>query len=252
MKWTTLFPYCIWEIWKNRNHNNINNLDNYLDIRKVIHAAWEFTFFTERNPFVEKTINVEISWIKPNKDVIKLNCDGTFSSKCRRARLGGAFRNNKGDWIVGYHKLCQAISPIHAELLALLEGLKIATDMNFIMMEVETDCTKVIKLTYENNSNSSDIVCECRWLMHQLKIPVLKHNFREGNMVAHLLAKQATKNVSTSKYFYHACLPRFVEHEVTKDKNRVCNGIRSMSNNVCNYLATMGNTSALKTSAMPM
>ncbi|XP_075111623.1 uncharacterized protein LOC142181882 [Nicotiana tabacum] len=100
MKWTTLLPYCIWELWKNRNHNNINNLDNYLDIRKVIHAAWEFTFSTERNPFVEKTINVEISWIKPNKDVIKLNYDGAFSSKSKRAGLGGAFRNSKGDWIM--------------------------------------------------------------------------------------------------------------------------------------------------------
>ncbi|XP_070013472.1 uncharacterized protein [Nicotiana sylvestris] len=189
--WTTLFPFSIWKLWKNRNHNNINNLENYLELRNVIHASWEFTFFTERNPFVEKTINVEISWNKPTNGMIKLNCDGDFSSNNRISGLGGVFRNNKEDWLVGYHKSSQAISPIHAELLALLEGLKIAKKMNFLNMEIETDCTDVFKLIYEDSTNYSNIVSECRWLMHQLKIPQLKHNFREGNMVAHLQAKQA-------------------------------------------------------------
>ncbi|XP_075074451.1 uncharacterized protein LOC142162049 [Nicotiana tabacum] len=170
-KWTTIFPYCIWELWKKRNNNNINNLNNYLDIRKVIHASWEFTFFTERNPFVEKTIKVEISWIKPNKEVIKLNGDGVFCNKSSRAGLGGAFRNNKGDWIIGYHKSCQASSPIHAEIQVILEGLKIARDVNFTMLEIETDSTDVIKLIYENNSSYSNIVCECRWLNAPIEDP---------------------------------------------------------------------------------
>nr|XP_016459580.1 PREDICTED: uncharacterized protein LOC107783123 [Nicotiana tabacum] len=168
------------------------------------------------------------------------------------AGLGGAFRNSKEDWLVGYHKSCQAFSPIHAELLALLEGLKIAKDMNFLNMEIETDCTEVIKLIYEDNTNYSNIVSECRWLMHQLKIPQLKHNFREGNMAAHLLAKQAAKNLLSSKCLYHVCPPFFVEQEVIKNKHGVCNSVRSISKNVCNYLTTMDNNSALKTSTMPM
>ncbi|XP_075108971.1 uncharacterized protein LOC142180796 [Nicotiana tabacum] len=168
------------------------------------------------------------------------------------ACLGGAFRNSKGNWLVGYHKSSQAISPIHAELLALLEGLKIAKEMNFLSMEIETDCTDVIKLIYEDNTNYSNIVSECRRLMHQLKIPQMKHNFREGNMVVHLLAMQAAKGPPSSKCFYHACPPFFVEQEVIKNKHGVCNCVRSISKNVCNYLAIMNNSSALKTSTMPM
>ncbi|XP_019233871.1 PREDICTED: uncharacterized protein LOC109214408 [Nicotiana attenuata] len=145
--------------------------------------------------------------------MIKLNCDGAFSSNNITAGLGEAFRNSKGDWIVGYSKSIQAISPTHAELLALLEGLQIAKEMNFLNMEIETDCTNVIKLIYEDSTNFSNIVSECRWLMHQLKLPHLKHNFREENEMAHLLAKQAIKNPPSSKYFYHACLPFFVDQE---------------------------------------
>ncbi|XP_075080555.1 uncharacterized protein LOC142166043 [Nicotiana tabacum] len=184
--------------------------------------------------------------------MIKLNCDGAFSSNNNAAGLGGAFRNSKRDWIVGFHKTSQPISPTHVKLLALLEGLKIAKEMNFLNLKIETDCTDVIKLIYEDNSNFSNIVFECRWLMHQLKLPHLKHNFREGNEVAYLLAKQAIRNPSSSKYLYHACPLFFVEQEVIKNKYGVCNSVRSISTNVCNYLATMGNSNALKISTMPM
>uniref|UniRef100_A0A1U7XX33 Uncharacterized protein LOC104238416 n=1 Tax=Nicotiana sylvestris TaxID=4096 RepID=A0A1U7XX33_NICSY len=109
------------------------------------------------------------------------------------AGLGGAFRNSNRDWIMGFHKASQAISPTHAELMALLEGLKVAKEMNFLNVEIETDCTDVIKLIYEDSYKFSNIVSECRWLMHQLKLQHL-HNFREGNEVAHMLAKDAIKS----------------------------------------------------------
>nr|XP_016466606.1 PREDICTED: uncharacterized protein LOC107789334 [Nicotiana tabacum] len=132
--------------------------------------------------------------------MIKLNCDGAFSSNINATGFGGTFRNSNGDWIVGFHKASQAISPTHAELMALLEGLKIAKEMNFQNMELETDCTEVIKLIYEDNYYFSNIVSECRWLMHQLKLPQLKHNFREGNKVAHRLAKEAIKSSSSTVF----------------------------------------------------
>ncbi|XP_075104148.1 uncharacterized protein LOC142178469 [Nicotiana tabacum] len=176
----------------------MNNLNCNLDTNKTIHLAWEFIFFIEKNSFTYKKVKTEIKWDKPPKDMIKLNCDGIFSSNNSAAGLGGAFRNSNGDWIMGFHNAIQAFSPTHAELMALLEGLKIAKEMNFINLEIETDCMDIIKLMYEDSNNFSDIIFECRWLMHQLKLPILKHNFREGNEVAHLMAKEAIKYPSST------------------------------------------------------
>nr|XP_016513463.1 PREDICTED: uncharacterized protein LOC107830431 [Nicotiana tabacum] len=184
--------------------------------------------------------------------MIKLNCDGAFSSNNNAAGLGGAFRNNNGDWIMGFHKASQIISPTHAELMALLEGLKIAKEMNFLNLEIETDCTNVIKLIYEDSYNFSNIVSEYRWLMHQLKLPHLKHNFREGNEVAHMLAKEAIKNPPSTKCFFHPCPSFFVEQEVIKNKHGIGDSFKNISTSVCKYLATMGNSNALKTSTMSM
>ncbi|XP_019261946.1 PREDICTED: uncharacterized protein LOC109239805 [Nicotiana attenuata] len=156
--------------------------------------------------------------------MIKLNCDGAFSSSDNAVGLGGAFQNSNGDWIVGFHKASQAISPTHAELTALLEGLKIAKEMNFLNLEIETD----------------------------FEAPTPEAYFTEGNEVAHMLAKQAIKSPPSTKCFFHACLPFFVEQEVIKNKHGVFNSVKNISTSVCNYLATMGNSNALKTLTMPM
>lgn len=98
---------------------------------------------------------------------------------------------------------------MQAELLALQEGLKIAKDMNFPKIEIETDSTEIINLLYKNNQILSNTIFKCRLLMHQLKLPTLRHNFREGNEAAHLLSMEVVKDFIPTKYFYHGCPPIF-------------------------------------------
>ncbi|XP_075080249.1 uncharacterized protein LOC142165776 [Nicotiana tabacum] len=192
-------------------------------------------------------IPIEIRWYRPPKNAIKLNCDGAFSSTNNVAGIGGLFRNSNDDWIMGYHKAIRASSPIHAESLALLEGLRIAVDFKHTNMEIKTDSTDVIKLMHEDCTNFHNIIFECRWLMHQLKLPILRHNFREGNEVAHRPAKEAMKHAPSNKCVYHTCPPFFAKEEVQKNKHESCNSIRTISTDVCNFLANMGNSNALKT-----
>nr|XP_009790931.1 PREDICTED: uncharacterized protein LOC104238303 [Nicotiana sylvestris] len=123
----------------------------------ILQQAWEYNFFTEKNPFKESRILIEIRWNKPPQNIIKLNIDGAFSKSTLEAGLGGVFRNKNGDWIFGL-------------------------------------------------------------LMHQLKHPILRHNFKEGNVIAHLLAKEAVKNFKVSKCVHHARPPCFAEPQLLKNK----------------------------------
>nr|XP_009601887.2 uncharacterized protein LOC104097078 [Nicotiana tomentosiformis] len=168
------------------------------------------------------------------------------------AGLSGIFRNSNGDWIVGFHKSFHATSAIQAELMALQEGLKIARDMNFVDMKIETDSTEIIKLLYEDNQYLSNTIIEYRLLMHRLKLPTLKYNFREGNEVAHLLAKEVVKDFSPIKYFYYARPPLFVELELIRNKHGIYNSTKYLPTTVCNSIATLGNNNVLKDYALSM
>lgn len=130
--------------------------------------------------------------------------------------------------------------------MALLEGLKNALDFRDTNMEIETDSTDVIKLLHEEGTNFQNVILECRWLMHQLKLPVLRHNFREENEATHRLAKEAFKKPVSDKCFHLGRPPPFVQEEIPKNKQDSCNSLRTISTNVCNFLAILGNSNALK------
>lgn len=53
---------------------------------------------------------------------------------------------------MGFHKSWYTTSPLHAELLALEQGLKIALQMSFPLVEIETDSSEMIKMLNEDNS----------------------------------------------------------------------------------------------------
>lgn len=133
----------------------------------------------------------------------------------------------------------------HAELLSLLEGLKVLEDFNNTTPEIEIDCTDAIKVLFDETSNFQNLIMECRWTMLHPKLPTVRHNFREGNQVAHKLAKESLKLPKKDKSVLLACPTIFVHDELHKDKHGTSTSSKNISVNVCNILVTMGNTNTL-------
>ncbi|XP_075088206.1 uncharacterized protein LOC142170247 [Nicotiana tabacum] len=152
--------------------------------RSSFNKPGNFNFFTEKSPFKENSIQITIRWNKPPANITKLNIDGAFYKATLEVGLGEVFRNKDGEWIFGYYKSTYASSVMHCELMALHKGLKFARHLGLCNIEVETDSTDTILSLNEYNHNYSNLILECRLLMHQLKHPILKHNFREGNIIA--------------------------------------------------------------------
>ncbi|XP_009762833.1 uncharacterized protein [Nicotiana sylvestris] len=113
---------------------------------------------SRKNPLQKTRILIEIRWIKPPPNTIKLNIDEAFSKYTLEAGLGGVFRNNNGDWIVSYCKSTYDSSVKYCELMALHEGLKIAQELGFSKNEIETDSTDAISLLNDNNPNISNLI----------------------------------------------------------------------------------------------
>lgn len=80
----------------------------------------------------------------PQQGVFKLNTDGSFNSQ-NIGGIGGVFRNHRGEWIKRHSRYLINTSPIQAELVALLEGLKLAKSHSLWPLLVEIDVLEVIK-----------------------------------------------------------------------------------------------------------
>ncbi|OIT28666.1 hypothetical protein A4A49_55726 [Nicotiana attenuata] len=84
--------------------------------------------------------------------------------------------------------------------------------------------------------------------MVQLGIPLLKHNFREANSVAHLLAKDSTKLRNMNKTIIHHA-PTPAVKAAMKDDAFGKSYLRLISEESCTKLASMGNINAINSSS---
>ncbi|KAK4342695.1 hypothetical protein RND71_038511 [Anisodus tanguticus] len=90
------------------------------------------------------------------------------------------------------------------ELLALEKGLQIALERNLYPLEIKLDSTDAINAIFNGHDLFTNIVSSCRWLIIQgkqtsAKELLVRHNFREGNQIAHLMAKEASNKSKSSK-----------------------------------------------------
>ncbi|XP_016576492.1 uncharacterized protein LOC107874142 [Capsicum annuum] len=74
-----------------------------------------------------------------------LNTDGSFLENPGKDGIGGAIRNEGGGWILGFAKHYLTAINNQIELLALIEGLKLAKDNNLFPLEINTNSRSRIR-----------------------------------------------------------------------------------------------------------
>ncbi|OIT08958.1 hypothetical protein A4A49_58104, partial [Nicotiana attenuata] len=124
--------------------------------------------------------------------------------------IGGAIRNSRGEWILGFAQVIQKGSTISTELYALLKGLTLALQHHLMPIEVELDAKQIITLLQTDNFSHSNMINDCRYLLNQLNNPPVRHAYREQNMVADQLAKAAKLFVHMTDPYVYNVAPPFV------------------------------------------
>jgi ribonuclease HI len=95
-------------------------------------------------------------WSKPPPGWTKLNVDGSWEEKELRGGTGMILRDEEGNTIVTackHFKTCA--SPLEAEALAVVEGLKLATTRTDRPIILESDCLELISMMKEVGVNRS-------------------------------------------------------------------------------------------------
>ncbi|XP_070013605.1 uncharacterized protein [Nicotiana sylvestris] len=154
----------------------------------------------------------------------------------KKGGIGGIFRNSHGCWILGYYKSAIAYTPTYV----LKTGLQLASDKKIVNVEIETDATDIFCLL-ENDTCSIcfNLVFECRSLLKKLQNPLIRHNFREGNKVAHFLATQGSKQLGSSQLFVLEQPPNALLKAIHDDKIG-CTKSRTVSTTIFSKLVEIG------------
>lgn len=201
LSWDFFFPFALWHIWTDRNHNVFNETNMLVDIKTMCMRAMEYMFCTGTSTSSIPTKNIHVRWFPPPPGSFKLNTDGSFYAKDKTGGIGGVIRNANGEWVIGFSKKVCALNHTHAELSALEHELHLVIDHQLTLVEIETDSIEVIELLNEKIPIFNNLINSCRFHLKRLGNLVIRHSFREGNKVAHALANKGSKKQSSDNIY---------------------------------------------------
>ncbi|OIT37952.1 putative ribonuclease h protein, partial [Nicotiana attenuata] len=153
----------------------------------------------------------------PTQKRYKLNVDGSCCGNPGKGEMGGIIRKGNGEWVLGYNMGISHATNIYMETLALLHGLKLAIENNYLPLTIETDCKELINLIHNKNC-ALNLIDDCRCLLSRAGDPPLQHVYREANRAADLIAKNGSSLTTFGSLTTYLIPPTFVISILERDK----------------------------------
>ncbi|KAK9993954.1 hypothetical protein SO802_023657 [Lithocarpus litseifolius] len=192
------YAVTAWKIWNNRNAFKHEG-----HCKQPKQVAEEARNYTEECRQSDTTTPIRIParaktpWNPPRAGWYKVNVDGAISSYSGSCGVGVVIRNEKGQLMGALSKRIQLpLGPLEVEAKAMEEGIHLARDLSLKEIIIEGGAKQVVMAISDTGSAPSSI---CKliegmrlWLL-QFKSWTVSHigSRRNGNMVAHQLAKHA-------------------------------------------------------------
>ncbi|GKV36865.1 hypothetical protein SLEP1_g44951 [Rubroshorea leprosula] len=197
----------------------VDNFADFFDALLVILDSKKLSLFWRGAASVQR--RSETQWRPPDAGVVKINVDGAISAQQKIYGSGAVARDSSGEVVSAMMSKEQGlVSTEVSEACSLRQALKWAKDLMLDKVVVETDCASIVTAincdTYCFNSSLRHILMDCKNLMASFTICRLQHVGRNGNSVAHELARRALQAEDDLIWFGET--PKFIAH--------LCNGIR--------------------------
>lgn len=124
---TNMFLAGLWWAWRTRNSQLFNQEKFHLQkLISHVHVLFE----TLQRCFLDHSIEVRqekwIKWDPMGEASFVLNVDGSSLGNPGRAGICGLIRRANGSWVLGFLGFISVSDILHAELLAMLQGLTLA------------------------------------------------------------------------------------------------------------------------------
>ncbi|XVF26524.1 hypothetical protein REPUB_Repub14bG0024300 [Reevesia pubescens] len=193
----SLFIMRCWSIWSARNEYVYKSARKTLS--EVNHrASFLLEEFNKVNfvPTGSKVADLSNSkWQCPSSTNAKINFDDAIFTDLKATGIGVAIRDSAGDVLALLSCKSQGIfDPFIAECLALQRALTFALEIGIYEAEIEGDSPLTITAVKNENIDHSiaeGIIESIKDLLGNFSKFRLKHVKRDGNLVAHTLAKHS-------------------------------------------------------------
>ncbi|KAK7259832.1 hypothetical protein RIF29_25447 [Crotalaria pallida] len=144
-------------------------------------------------PSLEQNARILTSWNPPSVGWIRINSDGSCRVNSHEVGCGCVIRGSNGEWIRGYSKyLGVSSSPLIAELWGVLEGLQLAWNLDFKMVELHLDSLEAFNLLSGSHAGSYQglgLISRISSLINRDWKVEINHIYRDSNRVADCMAK---------------------------------------------------------------
>ncbi|KAK6157968.1 hypothetical protein DH2020_005282 [Rehmannia glutinosa] len=197
----------MWNIWRQRNSELWDK--NHLSATQTVIAAvnylneWRKVRIGDGSSFqVERTTRIRSQWQKPTFPFLKCNVDASLCMNSKSTGVGMVLRNDEGDFLVARTMVFHGQFQIReAEAIGVREALSWIIGMGFGQAIVETDAKVVVDalaMAKNGDSEYDIILSDCRMFLSSEPDLSVAFVGREGNTVAHELAKSSFSFVSPS------------------------------------------------------
>ena len=197
-----LFSTIAWSLWQRRNKIRVQQTSWPLHeiSRRVRELVVEF-FDIHKQPPRPTVQQSQVHWTKPPQDFYKANFDAALFDSSNMAGIGVVIRDYNGN-VIGALSQKIALPPSieHAEALAASWAVAFAKELSLFEVIFEGDCLRIIKAinTMEPcHTLFGHIIEEIRSLSSALRKCSFQHVRREGNNLAHALARRAVISADT-------------------------------------------------------
>ncbi|XP_072064201.1 uncharacterized protein [Arachis hypogaea] len=126
-------------------------------------------------------------------DWIKANVDASFKKNTGKGAIAVVYRDNRGKILLGFTGLIQANSVTIAEALAIRQALIIVNNLFMEKVLIESDNLKIIQAIKSKSpiGEAWAIIQDIQLLLEQLSGRGITWTPREGNLLAHKVAREA-------------------------------------------------------------
>uniref|UniRef100_A0A803PV25 Reverse transcriptase domain-containing protein n=1 Tax=Cannabis sativa TaxID=3483 RepID=A0A803PV25_CANSA len=198
------FLVLTWNLWYIRNSVNHGG-------HKPVAAAiveWCSKFLAEfRDSNVSQkagAARAAARWVAPVRGSYTINVDAGVKVGEGLASVSSVMRDHEGRVKVAAVRVVEKeLSPLHAELTAIADGIKAGLQQKLPSFHVETDCLQAVNLVLKDDGGCRDVdglVTQIRCLLQDVRVHGISFVYREANQFAHVLANEALINKASAMW----------------------------------------------------
>ena len=208
-----------WFIWNHRNRLRLN--EKGLATERILNAAKEYLsdFQVKLPQTVTNLSKARIRWRPPLGELFKTNYDGAVFSESGEAGIGVVVQDAKGMVIAALaEKITYPGSVLMLEALAARRAAKFVMELGISVSEFEGDSEvvyKALRTADWSHPSIGQIIKDTLSIVGSLRTFSFSHTRRQGNCVAHALAKRAIISFPLLVWMEH--VPSDVEQLVVLD-----------------------------------